>query len=244
MTDEERAERLARAIDDLIQSIESPDTSHGLDDEELDALLRVAQDRLEAGRARQDKGERYESEVWERLQDRLTAQTRPTRHIDLPREQHDALRDIISLRMQMANDIFNIAESHKDVVWERVQFRLRQSAPRPHEIPTETGPETDIESMTRRSLGRLAQLASDPVQNRFRERLKRDAQFAAGKHLSHASHSNLKLTLGVVAGVLVAAAIVGPLPITGLEGHPVVQLAEEVANQAGVVGAEEASASR
>jgi hypothetical protein len=250
MTDEERAEQLARAIDDLIRDVESPDTSHGLNDDELEALLDVARDRLEAGQAYRDHADAHESEVWERLTDRLVFQTPSSPDIDIPPESNDALRDIIALRMQMSREVLDIAESHRDEVWGRLQSRMGMMdpgapAPGAGEIPIEAQSDDEIEAITRRSLARLAEIASDPAHNRFRERLKRDVHAAAYSPLATvepARRVDMRLMVGAALVVALTAAIVAPLPITGVDGHPAFQFAESVATHIGIGGANGASA--
>lgn len=252
MTDEERAEQLARAIDELIRGIESPDASHGLNDDELESLLDVARDRLEAGQTYRDEADAYESEVWERLTDRLAFQapSSSSPDIELPPESNEALRDIISLRMQMARDVLDIAESHRDEVWHRLQSRLGDTgpggpAPNPGEVPIEARNDAEIEAITRRSLARLAEIASDPAHLRFRERLKRDVHAAVYDPLTvnePSRRTNVRVIVGVAIVVALTAAIIGPLPITGVDGHPAFQFAESVASHFGLSSANSAAA--
>lgn len=240
MTDDERAKQLARAIDDLISGTESPGESHGLDDDELEALLRVAEERIQAGRERREAGSAHEGEVWKRLSERLSQQAGATPDVDIPREQHDALRDIVSLRMQMATEVFEIAEAHRDEVWERVQSRLGGVSSK--DIPVEARDEAEVEALTRRSLNRLAEIASDPVENRFRERLRRDTKRATDPPPPKKSY-RLSIALGL-ATIMLAVVSLAPLPFTGFAGHPFVEFAESAADQIGLAAPEAAAERR
>src|SRR3990172_8830333 len=67
MKGQERANKLARAIDDLLQGCR-PDK---LDDEELEELLQIAGIRLEAASSAAHVGAQHEGMVWRQVLDRL-----------------------------------------------------------------------------------------------------------------------------------------------------------------------------
>ncbi|HUF54423.1 MAG TPA: hypothetical protein VMR52_11715 [Dehalococcoidia bacterium] len=231
MTDDERAEMLARAIDELIRGIEEPEASHGLEDEELDALLEVARDRLESGRAAQQEAASYEADIWNELKGRLSPGQPSPLDIDLPRDQHDALSDIIALRMRMAREVLDLAESHRDEVWARLESRLATGlggAPPPSAdgVPIDGASEAEVEAITRRSLARLAEIASDPLHIRFKERLKRDVS-AATHHIEPAPPSRTlsPLLLISTAILILVVAIIGLVALTGLDDIPALQVA-------------------
>lgn len=124
MNERERAEWLARAIDDLIQGNASPERP-AIDDEELSALLRVARARLEAGSLVAREGAGYEGAVWERVVSRLEASPPPdpgpaaSQSLDV-----DALRNVISARRRLSREVAELAEEHRDEVWQRIQERI------------------------------------------------------------------------------------------------------------------------
>ena len=145
MNEEERAEWLARAIDDLLskdrQRPKEPPPPR-LDREELNALLRIASSRAEAADSRLHSGLQYEGEVWQRVLKRLDRRQFPreVRSFDAPasvseldefvagREleqmEIDELREIARMRREMAERAASIGEEHRDDVWQRVQGRL------------------------------------------------------------------------------------------------------------------------
>lgn len=71
MNEQERADWLARAVDRLIQSRGAPETPSGLDDDELEGLMRVAQARLESAQSIARAGLQHEGAVWEKVLRRL-----------------------------------------------------------------------------------------------------------------------------------------------------------------------------
>src|SRR3989442_14907068 len=75
MNEEERAEWLARAIDDLLkadrQSEAASEPPAGWEAEELKALMRVARARLDAARDTTNTGLQYEGAIWQQVVSRL-----------------------------------------------------------------------------------------------------------------------------------------------------------------------------
>ena len=145
MNEEERAEWLARAIDDLLnkdrQRPKEPPPPK-FDREELNALLRIASARAEAADSRLNSGLPYEGEVWQRVLKRLDRRQFPreVRSFDAPgpgseldefeagREleqmEIDELREIARMRREMAERAASLGEEHRAEVWQRVQGRL------------------------------------------------------------------------------------------------------------------------
>jgi hypothetical protein len=145
MNEEERAEWLARAIDDLLnkdrQRPKEPPPPK-FDREELNALLRIASARAEAANSRLHSGLQYEGEVWQRVLKRLDRRQFPrqVRSFDAPgpvseldefeagREleqmEIDELREIARMRREMAERAASLGEEHRAEVWQRVQGRL------------------------------------------------------------------------------------------------------------------------
>ncbi len=143
MNEDERAEWLARAIEDLIRGEAPVEPPPGLGRAELDALTRVARARLEAGQASAQEAAQYEGQVWqevlsrlERLHsaDKLAANLRNDSSITNAGDIADArdpeelgereLQEIVTLRQQMADEIAAFAEAHRDDVWRQVQARI------------------------------------------------------------------------------------------------------------------------
>ena len=142
MSEKERAHRLAKAIDRLMRG-EEPD----LDDQELAELLQVARLRRAASRQAQSLSEKYRDFVWARIEARIMQQleqqgqtpggiTNPLAmgRTGAPEEDletdSDELGDIISTRHRLSQEITDMAEAYRDLVWQRVQARIKASSTR------------------------------------------------------------------------------------------------------------------
>jgi hypothetical protein len=145
MNEEERAEWLARAIDDLLnkdrQRPKEPPPPK-LDREELNALLRIASARAEASNSLLHRGVQYEGEVWQRVLKRLDRRRFPREvrpfdamepaseldefaaGLELEQMEIDELREIARMRREMAGRAASVGEPHRAEVWQRVQDRL------------------------------------------------------------------------------------------------------------------------
>src|SRR3989304_7759663 len=138
MRDEDRAEMLARAIEEMVQGGLPED----LGDEEMEELLQIARTRLDAARMASQTGADTQDAVLERLIARLnvlrgehnSGETHPSivdsaggfaTGDDDPREVGvRELQDVISMRRHAAEDAAGIAEQHREAVWQRVQTRI------------------------------------------------------------------------------------------------------------------------
>src|SRR5438132_11386378 len=145
MNEEERAEWLARAIDDLLNKDRSRPQEPAppkFERQELNALLRIANARAEQGDASIQTGVQYEGAVWRRVLERLDRRrtSREVRPLGAsepanPEEAMAAraleemeigeLREIARLRRMMAEQAASMAAPHRDHVWERVQSRIQ-----------------------------------------------------------------------------------------------------------------------
>lgn len=140
MRDEDRADKLAKAIEEMVQG----HMPEGLGDEELDELLQIAKIRLDAGQLAARAGAEAKDEVLKRVMDRLgSLQGGDTGEPDgLPTasesggeiassgkdpEQLDVqgLQDIVALRHRMAEHAATISENHREAVWQRVQAHIQ-----------------------------------------------------------------------------------------------------------------------
>ncbi len=126
MNERERAEQLARAIDELIHGTPRPGPAH-FDDHELQSLVQVAQARLRAGKSVAGAGSDHEAAVWEQLIARLEGRPKPAR----PKAGDDIaadedMRQTIAARREMSDSILALANQHKDDVWRRVQERIKK----------------------------------------------------------------------------------------------------------------------
>lgn len=142
MHDQDRADRLAKAIEEMVQGRMPQD----LDDEELQQLLQIAKIRLDAARQAAEAGSEAQSAVLERVVARLNlfqkqGDSEPNGSIaahdsaaDIAAgyedpEQIDVreLQEIIDLRRQMSEDAAAVSEAHREAVWQRVQTRIQAS---------------------------------------------------------------------------------------------------------------------
>lgn len=148
MKEQERADWLARAIDDLVRSRGDLSLPPGLEDEEILSLLRVARARLQQAQATAQSGLHHEAAVWQRVLERLQTgkPEASSRHDPTFDEQTIAgelaitedpeaaaspeLREVAQLRQRMAQDLRSLAEGHREDVWQRVQARLQAQTQR------------------------------------------------------------------------------------------------------------------
>jgi len=285
MRDQDREERLAKAIEEMIQGR----TPGDLDDEELKALLRIAKIRLDAAQQAAEGGTEAQNDVLQRLIARLNwGQKGATGEPDeLPTandsmsaigsddeglEQTDIkeLQDIIDLRRRMAQHAASIAETHREAVWQRVQARIQAGLADEHGFFRWPFGRRDREAdefgaaLDRMTLGEpiweakgsnLAELAhvaeirhaaaatskssfvdqQSRVWARIRPRLM--ARLTRSRRPSvfrrRAALPWRKLAAAGAAVALVLAAL-GPIPATGLAGHPVLEFARFLGGHVGV----------
>ena len=142
MHDQDRANKLAKAIEEMVQGR----TPEDLDDEELQQLLQIAKIRLDAARLAVEAGSEAQSSVLERLIARLNllqkqGNSEPngsTAAHDLPEDMaadHEdpehmdvkELQEVIDLRRQISEDAAAVSEAHREAVWQRVQARIQAS---------------------------------------------------------------------------------------------------------------------
>lgn len=213
MHERERAEWLARAIDDLIHNGSPRGAPKELDDQELEALMRVARTRLNAARSSAQAGLQYEGAVWRevltRLEQRRAAGSGVKRDADAqpeigsgdfsaiidPEESEAAeLRDIVILRRRMAEQAAAIAERHRDEVWRQLLSRIEARDKRRTLFPF----------LPFRQVGGEGRGA-------FRAR-----------------------AAAIGAALVLAIAAIGPLPATGFAEHPAVDFVRFLGGHIGV----------
>jgi len=279
MNEEERADWLARAIDDLLnydrQRPKEPPPPE-LDREELNALMRIASARVDSSNKLMHTGLLYEGEVWQTVLDRLDRRrfSREVRPFDVNERADDAataralekmevdeLREIARLRRELAEQASSIAEEHRADVWNRVQSRLEATPDRRWIFPffRRAGrPERSLAAIDRGQAGTgRSESAAEEVNGlmelarirRYGSRIVRKAaQRSESPVWERVSRSILergersaaprgslwpKLAVAGAIGALVVAAL-GPLPATGIAGHPVVRVVGSVAEHIGV----------
>ena len=142
MNEQERAEWLARAVDNLIQRREAAEPPEDLDDGDLDGIMRVARARLALAETTAHQGLQYEGAVWQKVLDRLEKRaSNPSRKSNAAtyflrksgdgaldqgegEDELKGLEDIAALRKRMSDEIVAFAETQREAVWRTVQSRL------------------------------------------------------------------------------------------------------------------------
>lgn len=282
MKERQRAERLAQAIEELIQGRLPGD----LEDEELNELLVIARIRLDAARTAAQAGAEEEEAVWERILARISQLRRqrsgdpngflngsePAGYLAVDEDpEHTEIRDlqgIVALRRHLAEEMALLSEAYRDVVWQRLQIRLlaaqderralfrlpfhrpnREAAAVAYAVdrlilgePLWQAGDPALDELLRlarirRAVGQATAAAARDYQGRvwarLRPRLMARLMGAAGRHRLPTFGWPKLAAAGATAALLLA--LLGPLPATGVQGHPLTRFARLVGEQVGVV---------
>src|SRR5438132_3543913 len=252
MNEEERAEWLARAIDDLLNKDRTrpqepaPPT---FERQELNALLRIANARAEQGDASIQTGVQYEGAVWRRVLERLDRRrtSREVRPLDAsepanPEEamaarareemEIDELREIARLRRMMAERAASIGESQRDRVWERVQSRI-QAQPRKRWPFTFFVPRTNKAPLAGGTDDRAAS-ASHSLREGERRAAERSTEGAYAEEAHPGLAGGWQKTAAAAALVVLIAVALAPLPVTGFAEHPIAGVLRSIGEHLGV----------
>lgn len=251
MNERERADALARTIDEIIQGART-DTNVE-DDDDLRSLISVARARREAGIESGRQAADHESAIWKLLVVRMEA-SQPTPDDD-ERGHDDDMRDVIAARRRVSEDIHELAERHRDEVWRRVQEKVTNQKPRKKGIFSFFESRADGDLPLRRSgwghtglvltgdaetdsMLRVALAANrSAAQHQLRQRMRSDParhRQPAPEAPARPAYGRFLLRAGAVAGLAVAAILFGPIPVTGLSGSPAAAAARYAANHLGV----------
>ncbi len=127
MNEQERADSLARAIDELIRGAKRLEAAQV--DEELRSLVDVATARMQASLDSGRRAADHESVTWKRLTDRMESREKsdrdgPDEHLD------DDMGDVVAARRRVSEDILELAEQHREEVWRRVQEKVANRRPK------------------------------------------------------------------------------------------------------------------
>lgn len=120
MNERQRADELAQAIDELIHGTRSPEPAQA--DDELKSLIAVARARLAASRGSQACN--AQESVWQRVVSRLDVRPQARREVSDRIVADAAIRQTIVARRAMSDSILDLADQHRDDVWQRVQKRI------------------------------------------------------------------------------------------------------------------------
>jgi hypothetical protein len=260
MNERERADALARTIDEMLRGTQTSEPR--FDDEDLRSLIRVADARrqasIEAGRRSAD----HESAVWQRLVARLENHDAPEDGDPDELSPYDDMRDVVAARRRVSEDVLQLAEQHREEVWRRVQERISkqrkkrtgifsflqsrtsgdvpaQRSGRGHTSLILTG-DNDVDSLLRvalinPSMHVAGRLGTSDSQSQLRARMRSDpARLPRRQIESPSSGPGLLLSVGAVAVVALAAVILGPIPFTGLSESPAAEAARFLGKHLGV----------
>lgn len=260
MNERERAEALARAIDEMLRGAQTSEPR--FDDEDLRSLIRVADARrqasIEAGRRSAD----YEGAVWQRLVARLENHDGPEDDEPNDLRPYDDMRDVVAARRRVSEDVLQLAEQHREEVWRRVQERIskqrkkrtgifsflqsRTSGDVPAQRPGrgQTGliltGDYDVDSLLRvalinPSIHVAGRRETSDSQSQLRARMRSDPARPPQRQIESPSSSpGLLLRVGAMAVVALAAVILGPIPFTGLSDSPAAEAARFAGKHLGV----------
>jgi hypothetical protein len=147
MHDQDRADELAKAIEDMVQGRMPED----LNDEELQQLLQIAKIRLDAAHLAAEASTEAQSAVLERLMARLNllqeqangepngsttthdcAEDIAADYVDPKQTDVKELQEVIDLRRRMSEHAAAISDAHREAVWQRVQARIQASQSERH----------------------------------------------------------------------------------------------------------------
>lgn len=282
MKQQERADELARAIENLLQG-RTPDN---LIDEDIAELLRMAKIRWAAARSAAHVGAQHEGIVWQQVLARLQDKgaSHPNGASDSPENAGAAvaaddpealdikeLQGVISLRRQAAEHLASLAEAHSADTWKQVQARIQGGSDRRHRPFFAPRPQPEAQVLasavdslilgepiweaddsrlkellhlarTRRAMGQVAAAAaSQQFQGRLWARLR---PRLLSRLLRCSPQPGFRMPQGVnfawpklaAAGAAVALllAAIGPIPATGLAGHPLAPIVRLAADHVGV----------
>jgi hypothetical protein len=259
MNERERADALARAIDELIRGAQT--TEPHFDDEEMRSLVRVANARRQASIETGRRSADCESAVWQRLVSRLEGHDAPEDGEPKDLGPDEGLRDVVTARRQVAEDVLQLAEQHREDVWRRIQERIsnqrkkrkgifsflqsRTAGDMParrsgwgHTGLVLTG-DADADSLLRVALRNpsLHDAGKRPMsdsQNQLRARMRHDPARQRQPQSAEPARPHFLWKAGAVAAVALAAAVLGPIPVTGLSGSPAAEAAQFLGEHLGV----------
>lgn len=258
MNERQRADQLARAIDELISGAPRPEPAR-FDDQELQSLIQIAQARLGAGNNAARTGADHEATVWQQLIARPEERPQPSQ----AKPGHDIAADTdmlqtVAARREMSAAILSLAARHKNEVWRLVQERIKgrrgsrggppspgSAGGDPSEPPMRTRffptGDANIDSLLAVALNRptlrdLSAHSVDSSQRKLQDRLSGDParQWRADLALPQATSRTSWAPLAAAGAiVLLVIAALGQIP--GLAHSPAVEAARYVGQHLGVI---------
>ena len=133
MNDRERADWLDRTIADLLRNRRQTTPPDGLDENDVDGLLRAASTRMIDATGFGKSAIRTDSALWRRVIQRLDRRRQPRlpfQHLSAPGQgarasepTDEELRDIVATRRKMTDEMMLISESRREDVWHDLEKR-------------------------------------------------------------------------------------------------------------------------
>ncbi len=257
MNERQRADQLARAIDELISGAPRPGPAH-FDDQELQSLIKVAQARLGESKNAASASADHEATVWRQLIARLERRPQPSEAKPGHDIATDDMRQTVAARREVSAAILSLAARHKDEVWRLVQERIKGRRGSRRGLSSSGGAggdiseppmrtrffptgDADIDSLLAVALNRptlrdLSAHSVDPSQRKLHDRRRGDParQWRADLALPQAASRTSWAPLAAAGAiVLLVIAALGPLP--GLAHSSAVEAARYVGQHLGVI---------
>jgi hypothetical protein len=258
MNEEERANRFARALDEFLSG-GSDQPPPGLDDQDLTSLFDVASRRLDRSGSARDQAALHESDVWERLLDRLSSGDDEGDTPSAPDLGDDSgsreMMDVIGMRRRISEDALALAEQHRYDVWEKVRQRLEEDSSTRSplviegdvadldDLPAYEPGDPAFDSLVRISLGAAHAPPRDPEMTvrlwsrvgGFPDHSELEKSLEERWSMTNIPASITAKAVGIAAGLALLVAAVGPIPTTGFAEHPFVEGAKHLAGETGVI---------
>jgi len=142
MNEQERADWLARAVDNLIHHQPASTPPEDPNSQGLDDLLQIAQARLDLTDFIANHGLQHEGSVWQEVLNRLEIPESPSpsasvhpkspwlqarggaSSLDPGERELQELEQVATLRQRMSAQMMKLAEPHREAVWHEVQARV------------------------------------------------------------------------------------------------------------------------
>ncbi|MCH8814755.1 MAG: hypothetical protein IH957_06600 [Chloroflexi bacterium] len=142
MNERERADWLARTIDDLLRGKRQATTPDGLDENDVGGLLRAASTRMGQATDSAKSSLQYEGAVWRQVLQRLDRRRQPrppsrqaaaapgrvAQQSEPPDAELGELSDIIAIRRKMTDEMMSISDSRRGNIWRDLKTRLESKS--------------------------------------------------------------------------------------------------------------------
>jgi hypothetical protein len=242
MTDAARAEWLARAVSGLLRGHHPPRAPAGENAAELETLVQAARARLEISLLAANCGRQYQGAVWQELMNRLQAGVGSS-------EEQDSLSTVFGLRAGLADRSSQVAETRRNAIWKKLSGRLAHKTPekgisafvkrvrrsgdgagKDKPVRSSMDPYVPPYALFPHISGRALSTARERVWARIAvsAEIERSITAPASRPAPHRVFGRLAVA---AAGLALLVAALGPVPVTGLAGHPAVRAVDGINRQ-------------